>query len=633
MKKILQILIIALVANISYGQTLFSIDFEDGTMGDMTMVDVDGNTPAPQVAEFTEAWNIRAGVNDITSTVIVSNSWYNPPAAADDWLITPQLSIADAATAISWDAVAVDPNFADGYEVRVSTTGNDPADFTDVLFSVAAEQSSGALEGRIASLADYVGQDIYIAFRNNSFDKFWLALDNIVVRVIQARDVTLNNFVGARYHVKDAEIPVTVSITNNGGDLLENIDITWSDGTNSYTETFDGLSLATGESTELTSSDAFVATEAISYDLMITASNPNGMADMADGDNSITATVAGVSSIPNRKIVVEEGTGSWCGWCPRGAVGLERMAEKYPDNFLGIAVHNGDPMAIAEYDGPLGISAFPGGKVNRVIDSDPGEAALDELIPVLRQQVSPLSTSVAAVGNVEDRTVSISTATSFVTQLNEIDFRLAAVIIENGVTGSSSNYAQANFYSGGGQGQMGGYENLANPVPASQMVYDHVARAILPTFDGAPNSIPTDVVDGDVADFNFTYDVPASFDMENLHVAVLVIDNATGEILNSEETVVELITSTNEIVDESISRIYPNPVAGLAYVDINLKESSEVSLQVLDLMGRTITNQYLGTLSGNNKMTYDVSQMDAGIYLFRVTAGDLVSTKKITVVK
>jgi hypothetical protein len=633
MKKILQLLILVLLANVSYGQLLFEIDFEDGTLGDMTIVDNDGLTPASPVSGYTDAWNVRAGINDITSGVAISNSWYSSPAAADDWLITPQLAIADAATAISWEAVAIDPNFADGYEVRISTTDNDIASFTTVLWSTPGEQASGQLEKRIASLGDFVGENIYIAFRNNSFDKFLLAIDNISVRVIQARDVTVNGFTGAKYHVKNTEIPVTVNITNNGGELLESVDLHWSDGANEYMNTLTGLSLATGESMDVTSTTPFMAVDAVSYNLTIWAANPNGDTDLAEGDNLIDASVAGVSYVPNRKVVVEEGTGTWCGWCPRGTVGLYEAAMMFPDNFVGIAVHNGDPMTVSNYDGPLGISGFPGGKVNRTTDSDPGLAALEELIPVMREVISPMAPVVVAHGDEDTRMISISTETEFVTQLDGIDFRLAAVIIEDGVTGTGNGYNQANYYSGGAQGPMGGYENLADPVPASDMVYDHVARVILGGFDGAAGSVPTSVVDGDMASYDFSYEVPADYDMTKMHAVVLVIDNATGEILNSDETEVSLILGTNEIVDESISRVYPNPVSGLAYVDINLRESSEVNLQVIDLMGKTVSNQYLGTLYGNNKMTYDVSNLDAGMYLFRVTAGDLVSTKKITVIK
>ena len=266
-----------------------------------------------------------------------------------------------------------------------------------------------------------------------------------------------------------------MNITNNGGDLLESFELHWSDGVNEYMNTITGLSLSTGESMDVTSDTPFSATESVSYNLTIWAANPNGDSDLAEGDNLIDATVAGVSYVPNRKVVVEEGTGTWCGWCPRGTVGLEVIAERFPDDFVGIAVHNGDPMTVSNYDGPLGITGFPGGKVNRTTDSDPGEAALEELIPVMKDIISPMAPSIVAEGDEDTRMITISTETEFVTQLDGIDFRLAAVIIEDGVTGTGNGYNQANYYSGGAQGPMGGYENLADPL--TPCMPDYVKKA------------------------------------------------------------------------------------------------------------------------------------------------------------
>ena len=43
----------------------------------------------------------------------------------------------------------------------------------------------------------------------------------------------------------------------------------------------------------------------------------------------------------------------------------------------------------------------------------------------------------------------------------------------------TSGYNQVNAYAGNALGPMGGFESLPNPVPAAQMVYDHVARVLL----------------------------------------------------------------------------------------------------------------------------------------------------------
>ena len=65
-----------------------------------------------------------------------------------------------------------------------------------------------------------------------------------------------------------------------------------------------------------------------------------------------------------RRCVVEEYTGTWCGNCPRGIVGLSRLAEDFGDRFIGIAIHTGDsePMVIPTYPslvpGAGGIPAF-----------------------------------------------------------------------------------------------------------------------------------------------------------------------------------------------------------------------------------------------------------------------------------
>ena len=85
------------------------------------------------------------------------------------------------------------------------------------------------------------------------------------------------------------------------------------------------------------------------------------------------------------------------------------------------------------------------------------------------------------------------------------------ILTEDGVTGTSSDYAQANAYANNANGPMGGYENLPNPVPASQMVYDHVGRAIPTGYDGVAGSIPANVVSNEVNVYNVEYAVPAAY--------------------------------------------------------------------------------------------------------------------------
>ena len=67
----------------------------------------------------------------------------------------------------------------------------------------------------------------------------------------------------------------------------------------------------------------------------------------------------------DRTVVIEEGTGTWCGWCIRGIVAMDYMKKTYGDKFLGIAVHVNDVMQSYDYAVGVNLSSFPGCNVQR----------------------------------------------------------------------------------------------------------------------------------------------------------------------------------------------------------------------------------------------------------------------------
>ena len=71
---------------------------------------------------------------------------------------------------------------------------------------------------------------------------------------------------------------------------------------------------------------------------------------------------------PARTVVMEEFTGTWCGWCPRGMRAIELLSEKYGEGFIPIAIHSGDNFYCADFQYILnnyGSSGFPGCALNR----------------------------------------------------------------------------------------------------------------------------------------------------------------------------------------------------------------------------------------------------------------------------
>ena len=173
-------------------EVIYYENFSGGIPDDYTIIDVDGLTVARQLDStsipdlpFNGSWVTQINFFDGTDTVAASSSWYDPAGASNDWLITPQISIPDTSEFfLQWRAVVGSGNFADGYEVYISTTGNTIPDFTNRVFSKDEEITQWAT--RLVSLADFAGEDIYIGFRNNSDDKLILLLDDIYIAEAEA---------------------------------------------------------------------------------------------------------------------------------------------------------------------------------------------------------------------------------------------------------------------------------------------------------------------------------------------------------------------------------------------------------------------------------------------------------------
>lgn len=614
------------------GQVYFEQDFENG-IEPMTLIDVDGQTPHPNVADYPDAWNAANPAFGNGTNVAVSNSWYSPAGAADDWMITPAIEITSPNTVVNWSAKAQDASFPDGYEVRVSTTGNAVADFTDVIFNTPAEVTE--FTGRSAPLGDYVGETIYIAWRNNSNDQFLLLVDDIKVETIQSLAVSATAITTDRYHEILEDVAITTSITNDGAATINSLDVTWTDGIVTYTDNLTDLGLENGQSIEYTHSETFLPSAAITYSIQVTLSNPNGETD-DEADNVVEGLISAVSSIPVKRMVLEEGTGTWCGWCPRGFVAMEDLIAEYPETFIGIAVHNSDPMAFSEYDSNIGLSGYPSCNADRtLLDVSVSTAAFQDYYDQLTTSISPASVDAAATFDPATGEVAIEAKATFRTLIDDLDMRMAVVILEDSIQGSGSSYNQANYYSFQSQdialtGAGLDWQAAPDPVPASDMYYNHVARAIIGGYFGE-DVFPASVTANQEVTQMYTYAVPANYNPELMSAVVLLMDGSTGAIVNAGKAHFDILSSTQPDLANERLDIFPNPAKDMVNIALNLDGATSVDLTVFNAMGQTVAAKYLGTLNGDVSVPFDASKLTAGAYTFRLNLGDKVAVKQVIV--
>lgn len=83
-----------------------------------------------------------------------------------------------------------------------------------------------------------------------------------------------------------------------------------------------------------------------------------------------------------------------------------------------------------------------------------------------------------------------------------------------------------------------------------------------------------------------------------------------------------------------ISAVYPNPFNPTTTIDYTLDRTSNISIGVYDLSGRLIENMVSGELNaGHHATTISGEEWTSGIYLIRLSDGNRVSQRKITLIK
>ncbi len=84
----------------------------------------------------------------------------------------------------------------------------------------------------------------------------------------------------------------------------------------------------------------------------------------------------------------------------------------------------------------------------------------------------------------------------------------------------------------------------------------------------------------------------------------------------------------------SLSQNYPNPFNPSTTIKFSVPEQSNVVLKVYDILGSEVANLVNETLdAGNYTANFDASKFASGMYIYRLTAGNFVTTKKMMLLK
>lgn len=267
----------------------------------------------------------------------------------------------------------------------------------------------------------------------------------------------------------------------------------------------------------------------------------NGKANTSDAATAeLEVDVIPVGSGFSRNVVVEEFTGTWCSYCPRGIVVMEKIREDYPDGkLIPVTIHTGDEMQSDTY---IPVSQYGGNGVpsvvfNRDVQMYPWtyQNVIDAALSVAETPAVAKVNATAEIVLESANEIKVKTVTNFANKSDKADQRF---VLSFGVTQDYVGpYTQQNSYSGDPAGTAGGWENLPGEV---SVMYNDVAR-YLDTFEGIPGSIPAQVQPGVDYEYEHTLTLPqvvvdevvTDIPRGHCNVVVYIIEKLTGKVHNA----------------------------------------------------------------------------------------------------
>ncbi|MGM0739593.1 MAG: T9SS type A sorting domain-containing protein, partial [Bacteroidota bacterium] len=79
---------------------------------------------------------------------------------------------------------------------------------------------------------------------------------------------------------------------------------------------------------------------------------------------------------------------------------------------------------------------------------------------------------------------------------------------------------------------------------------------------------------------------------------------------------------------------YPNPFNPATVIRFQLPETSDVTLEVFNMLGQRVSLLADGRMTaGEHEVSWDATGMASGLYLYRLTSSDVSLTRRMMLVK
>lgn len=231
----------------------------------------------------------------------------------------------------------------------------------------------------------------------------------------------------------------------------------------------------------------------------------------------------------NKRVLVEDFTGAWCGYCPRVAYAIDQLNAQTADA-VPVAIHRGnasganvDPFNFSgavPLESQIGLSGYPTAQLNRTTRWTYPEPSNVQQALNLTTGTNPrlgLAMSSTTAGNNVALTVKVKFGDDF------SNMKLVVYVLEDNLIYNQTNYTT--YYGGG--------SIIYN------FVHNNVLRAVL-TNSILGESITGTTTSGSEYVKDFAYTIPAAYQSNKLHFVAFVI-NSSNTTVNVRDAAINVV--------------------------------------------------------------------------------------------
>jgi hypothetical protein len=361
-----------------------------------------------------------------------------------------------------------------------------------------------------------------------------------------------------------------------------------------------------------------------------------------------------------KKVLVEDQTGTWCGWCPGGRTAAEDIEATLP-NAICVANHRFNTSDSYEcsytknIDAAINTYGYPGGMVDRKLFSGSSVVIdISQWKPKAQSQLTtltPVAVSITSNYNSSTRVLDVTVNANFVgayTCPSGTDLRISCLLVEDSLVNTSD--PQHNYYGSGCSTSPPASPWNSYPCSMPTYIQRDVVRANLAPDWGTAGVIPATIPAGSIYSKTYSYTIPTTYNnghgvtnvnVSHMSIVAFVSKYATAvtarDVMNVSKVYVGSSNATAieekpELTQVVVKQNTPNPFRDMTALQFTLNTTDNVVIKVYNTFGQVVNDIYSSKLVPGDHTFYwggtdnSGSLVTPGVYYYTIST----SSQKVT---